>query len=61
MTTINTTHQIFSITEVYEIAKDMQANDDDWTYKVVPNPNPNGPNTAVIEVYDGDDQFIALL
>jgi len=57
---LDTTHQIFRpTTKAYQVAAEMQANDEDWTYQVIENPNPGGPDTAIIKIYDEDGEFVA--
>lgn len=59
---LDTTHQIFSpASKAYQVAAEMQANDEDWAYKVIKNTVKGGPNTAIIKVYNEDNEFIALV
>lgn len=58
----NRPHTIFSQGKAREVAEILNADvDDDFTYKVIDNPNPDGPETAIIEVYDEEEFFIALV
>lgn len=57
----NIPHQIFTQEKAIEVAKQLTEGDPDWTYIIVNNPNPDGPKTAIIKIYDKDDEFVALL
>ena len=57
---INNTHTIFSQEEAIIVAGQLNINDDDWTYVVNNNPDPDGPKTAIIEIYDEDRIFVSL-
>ena len=50
---INVTPKLFPKDKVEAIAADMQANDEDWTYKVNHDPTGRSPY-ARIEIYDED-------
>lgn len=41
-----------------KIAEQLQSGDEDWTYKVVKNPNPNGSGLSIIKIYDEDGEFV---
>ena len=57
--TLNITHTIFSpLSKAYQVATEMQADDEDWVYIVVPNPVLGGPDTAIIKVYDEDGVYV---
>jgi hypothetical protein len=59
---LNTLHQIFSQDKAQQIARQLNDDqDDDWLYVVEENPNPNGPKTAIIHIYDKNGDFVALL
>ncbi len=58
----NRGHTIFTQDKAREVAEILNNDvDDDFTYKVVDNPNPDGPVTAIIQVYDEENFFIALV
>ncbi len=62
MNLLNRTHEVFTKAKARENAAILNADeDDDFTYVVVVNPNPNGLDTAIIEVYDDEDILIALV
>ena len=62
MNLTNRPHTIFTQDKAREVAEILNADvDDDFTYKAVDNPNPNGPETAIIQVFDEDNVFIALV
>ena len=58
MITLNTTHTIFSQDEAEQVAAELNEDNDGWTYKVENNPNPDGPKTAIIKIYDEDGEFV---
>ncbi len=56
------THCIFSQANAVVVAAQLNADpDDDWTYTVENNPNPDGPKTAIIKIYDENDEFVAMM
>ncbi len=62
MNLANRPHVIFSQDKAREVAKILNSDvDDDFFYKVIDNPHPDGPETAIIEVYDEENVFIALV
>ncbi len=58
MITLNTTHTIFSQITAKQVAAELNKDNDSWTYKVKNNPNPDGPKTAIIKIYDEDGKFV---
>ena len=61
MKLLDTTHQIFTPEQAREVAAQLNGDvDDDWTYIVEDNPNPDGLETAIIKIYDEDNEFVTL-
>ncbi len=61
MKLLDTTHQIFSQAKARQVAAQLNGDvDDDWTYIVEDNPNPDGLETAIIKIYDEDSEFVTL-
>ena len=58
MITLNTTHTIFSQADAERAAAELNEDTDGWTYKVENNPDPTGPKTAIIKIYDEDGEFV---
>jgi len=53
---INTPHQIFDQQQAAELAARLNSDDEDsWTYIAENNPNPDGPKTAIIKIYENDE------
>ena len=68
MAIINSTHTIHTIDtneklEALEaqVAEMNADEDDDWTYTIIKNPDPNGAPTAIIAIHDEDDEFVSYL
>ena len=62
MNLINRPHTIFTQEKAREVAKILNDDvDDDCTYMVIDNPDPDGLKNAIIRVYDEEDVFIALV
>ncbi len=61
MITLDTTHTIFSQDDAEKTIAELGEDNDGWTYKIENNPNPTGPKTAIIKIYDEDGEFVALL
>ena len=59
MKVLDTTHKCFSPDKAEKIAKEMQANDPDWIYKV--KHDPKGTGYSIIEVYDENGEFVELV
>jgi len=59
MKLLDTTYNLYPPKKAEKIAKDMQANDLDWTYKVVHDPKITG--YSFIEVYDENNKLIERL
>ncbi len=60
--TLDTVHQIFSpASKAYDVAASMQEEDEDWSYRVIENPCSGGPDTAIIKIYDEDNEFVAIV
>lgn len=57
MATLNHTHTIYqNEAAASAVAASMQAGDDDWTYKVIP--DPKGSGRAIIAMYDEAGEFV---
>ena len=62
MNLINRPHTIFTQEKAREVAKILNDDvDDDYTYEVIDNPDPDGLKNAIIRVYDEENVFIALV
>ncbi len=55
----NQPHNTFDKSEVEAVCSKIQANDDEWTYKV--RHDPKGIGRSVIDVYDEDGEFISMM
>ena len=53
---VDTTHTLYTPEKAETIAKELQKNDPEWTYKVKHDPKKTG--YSFIEVYDEDNIFV---
>lgn len=56
---LDTTSQFFTREQAERVAAEMNAGDDDWTYR--PNHDPRGTGYSFIEVYDENGEFVSKL
>jgi hypothetical protein len=63
MALLNNTYKIFNnIEKAKSLAEELNKSDEEgWTYIVSTNPDPNGPKTAIIKIFDADGEFISKL
>ena len=57
MKTIDTTPTLYTPTKAEAVAAEMNAGDDDWTYKAR---HGNGPY-SLVDCFDEDGEFVATL
>lgn len=59
---IYTPSTVYTQARAIELAAQLNAHpDDDWVYIVENNPDPDGPKTAIILIYDENDEFVAKM
>ena len=54
---INIPSHAYSHELAVKIAGELQAGDEDWTYKVIK--NPLGTGLSIIKIYDEDGEYVA--
>ena len=57
----NNPHKVFTQEEAAQLAAELNDGDDGWTYKAINNPDPAGPKTAIIKIYNEAGEFVANL
>ena len=55
--TIDIPSHAYTHSKAVKIAAELQAGDEDWTYKVIPSPSNNG--MSIIKIYDEEGEFVA--
>lgn len=44
-----------------KLAAQLNEGDEDWTYVVIENPDPDGPKTAIVKAYDEEGVYVATM
>ena len=56
MKLLDTTEHLYAPAKAEAVAAELQAHDEDWTYKVVH--DPKGTGYSYIAIYDEDGEFV---